>query len=153
MLSQGVHSCDILRFVAGSDPVSVYAVGWNYYQSSGVIGNMAAVFRFGNGVTGNLVQGDSHCPPLVSKFFMQVYAENKSATLTDRVTTLTFQELGQEPVIYKGSETGLLEENRDFIRALMDDRPAPIDHRDGLLATLMVLQASSRSTRTSRSRS
>ncbi|MFN8494353.1 MAG: Gfo/Idh/MocA family oxidoreductase [Caldilineaceae bacterium] len=140
VLSQGVHSCDIMRFVAGSDPVSVYAVGQNYYQKTGVIDNMAAVFRFANGVTGNLVQGDSHCPSLVSKFYLQVFAENKSATLSDRLTTLTYQEKGKEPIIYKGSEIGFLEENRDFIRALQENRPMPIDHRDGLLATLMILQ-------------
>ena len=140
VLSQGVHSCDIMRFVAGGDPVSVYAVGQNYYQKTGVIDNMAAVFRFANGVTGNLVQGDSHCPSLVSKFYLQVFAENKSATLSDRLTTLTYQEKGKEPVVYKGSETGFLEENRDFIRALQENRPMPIDHRDGLLATLMILQ-------------
>jgi predicted dehydrogenase len=140
VLSQGVHSCDILRFVAGSDPVAVFAVGQNYYQKTGVIDNMAAVFQFGNGVTGNLVQGDCHCPSLVSKFFLQVFAENQSATLSDRLTTLTYQERGKEPVVYKGSETGFLEESRDFIRALQTGQPAPIDHRDGLLATLMILQ-------------
>lgn len=140
VLSQGVHSCDILRYVVGSDPVEVYAVGQNYYQGTGVIDNMAAVYRFANGVTGSLVQGDAHCPSHVSKFYMQVFGENQSATLSDRLTTLTYQEKGQEPVIYKGSETGFLEENRDFIRALQAKRPAPIDHRDGLLATLMILQ-------------
>ncbi len=141
VLSQGVHSCDILRYVAGSDPVSVYAVGQNYYQKTGVIDNMAAVYRFANGATGNLVQGDAHCPVHVSKFYLQLFAENKSATLSDRLTTLTYQERGKEPVIYKGSETGFLEENRDFLQALQTNQPAPIDHRDGLLATLMILQA------------
>ncbi len=140
VLSQGVHSCDILRFVVGSDPLSVYAVGQNYYQKTGVIDNMAAVYRFANGATGNLVQGDSNCPPLTSKFFMQIFAENCSITLSDRLTTLIYQERGKEPVTYQGSETGFLEENRDFIRALQSGLPAPIDHRDGLLATLMILQ-------------
>ncbi len=71
-----------MRFVAGSAPISVYAVGQNYYQKTGVIDNMAAVYRFANGVTGNLVQGDSYCSSLVSKFYLQVFAENKSATLS-----------------------------------------------------------------------
>jgi predicted dehydrogenase len=140
VLSQGVHSCDILRFVAGSDPLSVYAAGQNYYQQTGVIDNMAAVYRFANGTTGNLVQGDSHRPSLTSKFFLQIFAEDCSATLSDRLTTLIFQERGKEPVTYKGSESGFLEENRDFVRALQNGLPAPIDHRDGLFATLMILQ-------------
>ena len=140
VLSQGVHSCDILRYVVGSDPLSVYAVGQNYYQATGVIDNMAAVYRFANGATGNLVQGDCKTPPLTSKFFMQIFAENRMVTLSDRLTTLVYQEQGQPPVTYKGSETGFLEENRDFIRALQQGQPAPIDHRDGLLAPLMILQ-------------
>ena len=52
VLSQGVHSCDILRFMAGADPVAVYAAGGNYYTGTGVIDNLAATFRFANGVRG-----------------------------------------------------------------------------------------------------
>ena len=140
VLSQGVHSCDIMRLVAGSDPVDVCAVGGNYYQKSGVIDNMAAVYRFENGVIGNLVQGDCKNPPLVSKFYLQVFAENRSATLSDRLCTLTYQEAGREPEIFRGGESGFLEENRAFLEALNGGQPAPIDHRDGLLATLMILQ-------------
>lgn len=140
VLSQGVHSCDILRFVAGGDPISVYASGANYYQPGGVIDNMSAVYRFDNGVTGNLVQGDAHCPTHVSKFYMQIFAEHKSVTLSDRLTRLVYEETGQEPLVYTGSETGFLEENREFAKALQEGTPASIDHRDGLLATLMILQ-------------
>lgn len=140
VLSQGVHSCDILRFVAGGDPVTVSAVGANYYQATGVIDNMAAVYQFENGVTGNLVQGDCGCPSLVSKFYMQVFAENRVATLSDRLCTLTYQETGKDPVVYRGTETGFLEENRAFVDALKAGQPAPVDHRDGLMATLMILQ-------------
>jgi predicted dehydrogenase len=140
VLSQGVHSCDIMRYVVGSDPVEVYAVGDNYYQQTGVIDNMAAVYRFANGATGNLVQGDCNRPSLVSKFYLQMFAQDRSVTLSDRLCTLVYEEAGKEPVRYTGSETGFLEENRAFLDALNHDHPAPIDHRDGLLATLMILQ-------------
>ncbi|GAA3409290.1 Gfo/Idh/MocA family protein [Paenibacillus hodogayensis] len=141
VLSQGCHSADVLRFVAGGEPVEVYAAGANYYQPSGVVDNMVAVFRFDNGVAGNLVQGDSGCPPLTSKFYMQLFAENKSITISDRLTTLTYTETGKEPQVFKGTETGFLEENKAFLRCLQDNAPAPIDHVDGMYATLMVLQA------------
>ncbi len=62
VLSQGCHSCDILRFVAGSDPVEVYAAGGNYYQESGVVDNLAATFRMENGTACSWVQGDCNCP-------------------------------------------------------------------------------------------
>lgn len=141
VLSQGCHSCDILRFVARSEPIEVYAAGANYYTKTGVIDNLCATFRFENGVAGSWVQGDANCPPLVSKFFMQIFAENKSITLNDRLTTLTYKEADKPAQVFKGSETGFLEENRAFINCLVNDTPPTIDHVDGLMATLMVLQA------------
>jgi predicted dehydrogenase len=141
VLSQGCHSCDILRFVAGRDPIEVYAAGKNYYTSTGVIDNLSATFRFEGGIAGNWVQGDANCPPLTSKFYLQLFAENKSVTLSDRLCTLTYNEAGREPQIYQGTETGFVEENRAFIDCLINDTRPPIDHIDGLMATLMVLQA------------
>lgn len=141
VLSQGCHSCDILRFVAGSDPLEVYAAGANYYTATGVIDNLCATFRFENGVAGNWVQGDAKCPPLTSKFFLQLFAENKAVTLNDRLTTLTYSEAGKEPQVIKGTETGFVEENRAFVDCLLNNIKPPIDHVDGLMATLMVLQA------------
>ncbi len=141
IISQGCHSCDILRFVANADPLEVFAVGGNYYTNTGVADNLCATFRFEGGVAGNLVQGDASCPPMTSKFFLQAFAEGISVTLSDRFCTLTIAENGHEARVITGSETGLLEENRAFVRAIIEDRPAPIDHVDGLLATLMPLQA------------
>ncbi len=141
VISQGCHSCDILRFIANADPLEVFAVGGNYYTGTGVADNLCATFRFEGGVAGSWVQGDASRPPMTSKFFLQAFAEGISVTLSDRFCTLTVAEKGQEPRVIKGSETGLLEENRAFVRAILEDRPAPIDHVDGLLATLMPLQA------------
>jgi len=141
VLSQGCHSCDILRFVAGSDPIEVYAMGANYYTATGVIDNLVATYRFENGSAGGWVQGDCDCPPLTSKFYMQMFAQGKSITLSDRLCTLTYKESGSEPQVFKGTETGFLEENRAFVDCLLNDTAPPIDHVDGLMATLMVLQA------------
>jgi predicted dehydrogenase len=141
VLSQGCHACDILRFVAGSDPLEVYAAGGNYYTTTGVIDNLCATFRFANGTAGSWVQGDANCPPLTSKFFLQLFAENESVTLNDRLCTLTYNKAGQPPQQFKGIESGFVEENRAFIQALQEDSPVPITARDGLMATLMVLQA------------
>ena len=141
VLSQGCHSCDILRYVAGSEPVEVYAAGGNYYQATGVIDNVSAVFRFENGCAGSWVQGDASCPSLTSKFFMEIFAEDRSVTLDRRFTHLVYQERGKEPEEFEGTETGFMEENRAFVKAIQQGSPAPIDHRDGLMATLMPLQA------------
>jgi predicted dehydrogenase len=141
VLSQGCHSCDILRYMAGSNPIGVYAGGGNYYQKSGVVDNLAAVFRFENSMVGSWIQGDSNSPPLTSKFFLEAFAEGKSLTLLDRLCTLTYSENGREPQVFRGIETGFLEENRAFIEAIKTQTSPPIDHIDGLYATLMVLQA------------
>lgn len=141
VISQGCHSCDILRYVAGRDPIEVYAAGANYYQKTGVIDNLTATFRFEGGISGGWVQGDCSRPPLVSKFFLQMFAENKSVTLSDRLTTLVYQEAGKEQIVLQGTESGFLEENRAFVRCLLQDEAPPIDHIDGLYATLMPLQA------------
>jgi len=141
VLSQGCHSCDILRYVMGSNPVEVYAAGGNFYTATGVIDNVAAVFRFENGGAGCWLQGDCNCPPFTSKFFMQVLAENKSVTLDKRLCHLVYSEGGREPVVCEGSETGMLEENRAFIQCLQNDTRPAIDHVDGLMATLMMVQA------------
>lgn len=141
VLSQGVHSCDILRFMAGADPVAVYAAGGNYYTGTGVIDNLTATFRFANGVAGSWVQGDCRIAPLTSKFFLELFAENRSVTLSDRLCTLTYNKAGQDPQVFRGAESGFIEENRVFVDCLLSDRQPPINHVDGLMATLMVLQA------------
>ena len=141
VLSQGCHSCDILRFMVGADPVEVYAAGANYYTTTGVVDNLCATFRFANGVAGSWVQGDAGCPPLTSKFFLQMFAENRSLTLSERLCCLTYKEAGVEPVVIRGTETGFVEENRAFVDCLLSGENPPIDHIDGLMATLMVLQA------------
>lgn len=141
VLSQGCHSCDLLRFVANANPLEVYAAGGNYYQKTGVVDNLAAVFRFEGGHVGQWSQGDCSTPPVTSKFYMQLFAEGKSLTLSDRLCTLTYKEQGKPVQVITGSETGLLEENRAFLQAIEKGEAPPIDHIDGLYATLMVLQA------------
>jgi predicted dehydrogenase len=142
VLSQGCHSTDLLRYVTGRDPVEVYACGGNYYQPTGVVDNLTAVFRFADGVAASWVQGDANRPPVTSKFFLQLFAADRSVTLTDRLTTLTYTETGRPPQVYRGTEeNAFAAENRDFLRSLQAGEPPPVDHRDGVLATQMVLQA------------
>jgi len=141
VISQGCHSCDILRFISAGEPVQVYATGGNYYQATGVVDNICAVFRLTNGCACSWIQGDAACPPVTSKFFIQLFSENKSVTLDRWLTRLTYQETGQEPQQFESERSGYVEENRAFARAIRTGSPAPVDHKDGLMATLMPLQA------------
>lgn len=139
--SQGCHSCDLLRYVAGADPEEVYAAGGNYYQPNGRLDNLTATFRFESGAAGCWIQGDANQPELTSKLFMEVFAEDRSVLLTDRFCTLTYTETGKAPVVYRGEEGGFVEENRLFVEALRTGAPMAADHVDGLMATLMMIQA------------
>lgn len=141
VLSQGCHATDLIRFVVGRDPIEVYASGANFYQSTGVVDNIAAVFRFDNNVTANWIQGDADTPPHTSKFFLQMFAEGRSVTLSQRLTTLTYHETGKDPQVFRGSETGFREESVELLHALREDTPPPIDVIDGVYATAMTLQA------------
>lgn len=141
VVSQGCHSSDIIRHVAQRDPLEVSAVGGNYYQPSGVPDNICATFRFEDNVAASWVQGDCSCPSLTGKFFMQVFAEGISVTLHNRFCTMTITRCGEEPEIIEGCETGFLEENRAFVDCVINDTQPTIDHIDGLMATLMPLQA------------
>ncbi len=140
VISQGCHSCDILRFVARSDPIEVFAAGGNYYQPTGVTDNVCATFRFEGGVAASWVQGDAAKPPHASKFYMQVFGEGIVVTLHNRFCTMEIARRGEEPEVIEGCETGFLEENRAFMDCIAHDTAPSIDHVDGLMATLMTLQ-------------
>ena len=72
---------------------------------------------------------------------MQVFAAGISVALSERFCRLVVSRPGQEPEVHLGTETGFVGENRAFIECLQHDTPPPIDQRDGLLATLLALQA------------
>lgn len=141
VLSAGVHAVDLLRHVSGGEPTSVMAAGRNYYHRNGLIDNIAAVYTYDNGVTGNLVYGDCCTPPGVSTFHLQLFAERQSIVLSDRLTHLAHREMGREVVIRRGSETGVRDESAAFVAALDAGTRAPVDQWDGTLATHMILQA------------
>jgi predicted dehydrogenase len=140
VLAQGCHATDLIRFLAGADPQTVYAVGGNVHQKTGVVDTVAAAIRFVGGSSGNWVEGDLSTPPLVSKFFAQMFCQGESITLSDRLTTLTHR-AGGETTVFTGSETGFIEENVAFVRAIREDARPEIGVEDGLYATLTILQA------------
>ena len=88
-----------------------------------------------------LIQGDAQAAPLTSKFFMEIFAKDRSITLSERFCALTYSEAGEPPRIIRGEENGFVEENSAFIKALQEGGPMPINHYDGMMATLMIVQA------------
>jgi predicted dehydrogenase len=100
-----------------------------------------ATIRFANGSIASLAQSDAGETPYVSKFSFQLADGRKTAHLRNRLKTVTLFD-GETATEYEDPEEyGFLEENRDFVRALLGGVPPPITHHDGLRATMILLRA------------
>jgi predicted dehydrogenase len=142
VLSQGCHTMDLVYYLNESEPLRIYAEGGTLtHRSTPVIDNIVATILFTNGSIAGVAQGDSGQTPFVSKFSFQILDGVKSVHLHDRLKKGTFFDGRETATLSDAEEYGFLEENRDFIRSLKDGTPPPIDHRDGLRATLLVLKA------------
>jgi predicted dehydrogenase len=142
VLSQGCHTMDLVCHLNGSEPVRIYAEGGNFtHPSKAIIDNIVATIQFANGSIACVAQGDSGQTPFVSKFSFQITDGRKTAHLRNRLKTVTFFDGETTSEAEDPEEYGFLEENRDFVRALLSNTPLPITHRDGLRATLLLLKA------------
>ena len=142
VFSQGCHTMDLVYYLNGSEPARIYAEGGTMtHANTSVIDNIVATIVFRNQSIASVTQGDSGQTPYVSKFSFQILDGRKSVHLHDRLKTGTFFDGEQTTTQCDNEEYGFLEENRDFIRALRENVPPPIDHRDGLRATLLILNA------------
>lgn len=85
VLSQGVHSFDLLCYLAGSEPVSVHAEGGALTHdptTTAVIDSVLATIRFANGAIASAIIGDFGPDPYTGKSFYQLFdAAGRSATI------------------------------------------------------------------------
>ena len=85
VLSQGVHTFDLLCFLAGSEPVSLHAEGGTLTHDPGatdVMDSVVATIRFANGAVASAVVGDFGPDAYVGKSFYQLFdAAGRSATV------------------------------------------------------------------------
>lgn len=142
VLSQGCHTMDLVCHLTASEPVRIHAEGGNFtHPGNDIIDNIVATIRFANGSVASIAQGDSGQTPFVSKFSFQLTDGLKSAHLRNRLKTITLFDGEKTTELEDPEEYGFLEENKDFVRALLGNTPPPTTHRDGLRATLLVLMA------------
>ena len=134
--AQGCHGTDLARFLARRDPRAVYGVGGRFY-SDRVPTNVSAVYRFDDDIAATVVIGDADTPPGTSKFFAQIVGDGCSATLSRRLTELTYHRTGAEPEVFRGPEVPWEVENAAFVEAIRSGGPSPIDALDGWYATAM----------------
>lgn len=142
VLSQGCHTMDLVCYLNGSKPVRIFAEGGNFtHKGLSIVDNIVATIRFDNGAVASVVQGDSGQTPFVSKFSFQVTDGRKTAHMRNRLKSVTFFDGEKTDEITDPEEYGFPEENRDFVRSLINKTPPPITHIDGLRATLLILKA------------
>lgn len=142
VLSQGCHSVDLLTYLAGSEPVRIYAEGGNFHHPRNpIVDTLTATIHFANGSVGSLVQADSGHTPLLSKLSFQLLDGTRTAHIHDRLKSVTFWDGKVESKYADATENGLFEENRAFLRALISGTPTPTSVRDGIRATVVLLRA------------
>lgn len=142
VLSQGCHSVDLLTYLAGSEPIRVFAEGGTYHHPrTGIVDTLAATIAFANGAVGSLVQADSGHTPFVSKLSFQLLDGTRTAHIHDRLKSVTMWDGERETRYGEVEETGIVEENRAFLRALVTGSPTPTSVRDGIRATVVLLRA------------
>ena len=104
--------------------------------------------QFANGSIASIIAGDSGEATFTSKFFFEVMAGDRSATLHDRCHKATFwgwehDRLSVEDLSPEAASDpeGVRAEMQTFARCLQQNIDPPVGPRDGTRATAMVLAA------------
>jgi len=154
VLSQGVHTFDLLCHFHEARPVAIAAGGGTFtHPGSPLIDSVVSTILFADGSTAAAVIGDFGPAHHVKKSFYQVFdGRGKSATLFDYyagltvgegrdvVKTTTVEQLtGEEKEDYLGYR----QEMREFVHSIIERRPLQrgATEVDGLFATALALGA------------
>ncbi len=142
--AQGCHTTDILRFLSGSEPETLWATGGAMtHPGHPCPDQCVASIKFKSNTVASWVQGDAGEGTFTSKFFVQLFGDNRSVQIYDRFKKATFTEGNTTWTEEREDEGGFLLENREFVAALREGRPPEIGVNDGIQATRMVLAADS----------
>ncbi|MCK4274930.1 MAG: Gfo/Idh/MocA family oxidoreductase [Phycisphaerae bacterium] len=140
--SQGCHTTDILRYLAGSEPVRIWAAGGTLtHPDHPCIDQCVASIEFVNGHVASWIQGDVALPQLVSKFYFELFGDGKSVQLHDRLKRATFFDGEKTWTEQRDKEEGFQLENVEFLTALAAGREPQLTVHDGIQATRIVLAA------------
>lgn len=141
--SQGCHTTDILRYLAGSEPKLLWAAGGALtHTRHPCIDQCVATICFANGHVASWIQGDAATGMFTSKFFFELFGNNgRSVQLHDRLKKAVFFDGKKTWTEERGEEEGFFLENREFISAILEERKPALDVHDGIQATRIVLAA------------
>ena len=140
--SQGCHTTDILRYLGGSEPRKVWAVGGaRTHPGHPCIDQCVASIEFESGAFASWIQGDAGLGQFTSKFFFELFADGRSVQLYDRLKKATFFDGEKSWTEQRAEEEGFQLENCEFVNALLEGRAPALTIRDGVAATRLVLAA------------
>ena len=146
VLGAGCHTADLLCYLAGADPVEVYAAGNNsIHQTPGLVDNVVATVRFANGVIAALIHGDAGRNPYASTFFCEIFGLNKGICLYDRFHQAALWGFEQNRLgVEDMSETERADIEGDFtllqhfVERALQRKPAEAGAREGRIATTLM---------------
>lgn len=162
ILSQGCHVVDLMFYLAGAEPESVYAVGGVFHHSRPeVIDTINAALRFKNGSVGAFLGGDGgagrlmmhHPLPCGCPFFVMVVEKGKSAIAIDHGHDARFEscvpdsewKIPYESGVHSqevGAEvaSGVPDILPAFARSILKDETPPATAHDGARTTRFILK-------------
>jgi predicted dehydrogenase len=162
ILSQGCHIVDLMFYLAGAEPESVYAVGGVYHHSRpDVIDTINASIRFRNGSVGAFLGGDGgtgrlmvhHPLPCGCPFFVMVVDKGRSAIAIDHGHDARFESCVPESTWKIPYEIGVFSQEVGvevasgvpnilpaFARCILQDEPPPATAVDGARTTRFILK-------------
>lgn len=162
ILSQGCHIVDLMFFLAGSEPESVYATGGVFHHNSPkVIDTINASIRYTNGSVGAFLGGDGgtgrlmmhHPLPCKCPFFVMVMDKGKSGLAIDHGHDSRFEscvsadvwKMPYENCVYSqevGADRagGVPDILPTFAKCVLEDKPLPATEIDGARTTRFILK-------------
>lgn len=138
----GIHDFDMLHWVVGSEPVSIYSEASTSVPRVYPAENETfSIIRFANGVIACAHIGwnlpNSH--PAGRDFKLDIIGNKGSLNLD--LTSQGVEIFTTEGAKFPSTSPGLIEEDRAFVNCVLDNTPVPVTGQDGVVALNMVLAA------------
>ncbi len=162
ILSQGCHIVDLMFYLVGAEPASVYAVGGVFHHSRpDVVDTINASVRFRNGSVGAFLGGDGgtgrlmapHPLPCGCPFFVMVADQGRSgividhghdarfhSSVPDSEWTIPYESCNYSQTVGAEVASGVPDILPAFARAILRDETPPATAVDGARTTRFILR-------------
>jgi predicted dehydrogenase len=129
ILSQGCHLFDAMYWLAGAEPVTIYAEGGNltHPKIPEITDSVVATIRFANGCVASVINGDFGAPALAGKAFYELFGGTKTATLYGYYGTPAIKFWGVEPADFGMDDLPPEYRNSSAAHGYVDEMKALID--------------------------